>query len=87
MMNNNLRKTKVKKGAGLAKEPSSPTRGTEIQDPTDIKIDSKQYKSDEDMKMPSSKVSSSPKREAEGPTDIKMGSKRTSLIIVRRCRL
>ena len=60
------------------KEPSSATRGTKIQDPTDIKIDSKQHKSDEDMKMPASKVTSptSPKREAEGPSDNKMGSKR-----------
>eukprot|EP00984_Skeletonema_dohrnii_P026683 scaffold16055_cov161-Skeletonema_dohrnii-CCMP3373.AAC.1 len=60
------------------KEPSSATRGTKIQDPTDIKIDSKQHKSDKDMKMPASKVTSptSPKREAEGPSDNKMGSKR-----------
>ena len=66
---------KVKKGTGLAKDPSSATKETKVQDATDIKIDSKQHKSDEDMKMPASKMTS-PKREAEDLTDMKMGSKR-----------
>ncbi len=75
MMNNKLRKMKVKKGTGLAKDPSSATKETKVQDATDIKINSKQHKSDEDMKMPASKMTSS-KREAEDLTDMKMGSKR-----------
>ena len=66
---------KVKKGTGLAKDPSSATKETKVQDATDIKINSKQHKSDEDMKMPASKMTSS-KREAEDLTDMKMGSKR-----------